>query len=79
MATKQFYATKDFKYGTRMMRAGDSVDLNSPAARLYLALGAVSPDRPRKTADVPSPAAPAAPAVPAVQPVSRKRRRKAKK
>jgi hypothetical protein len=47
MATKQFYATRDFKYGTRMMRAGDPVEMTAPHARLYTALGAISPTKPK--------------------------------
>jgi hypothetical protein len=47
MATKQFYATGAFKYGTRMMRAGDPVEMDSPTARLYTALGKISPNKPR--------------------------------
>jgi hypothetical protein len=47
MATKQYYATGSFKYGTRMMRAGDPVELDAPSARLFTALGKISPDKPR--------------------------------
>jgi len=50
MATKRFYATRDLKnpsYGTRMLKAGDPVDLDGPKARLYLALGAVTATRPK--------------------------------
>jgi hypothetical protein len=50
MPTKTFYATRDLKnpsYGTRMLKAGDPVELDGPKSRLYLALGAVSPDKPK--------------------------------
>jgi hypothetical protein len=51
MATKRFYATRDMKnptnYGTRMLRAGDPVDLDGPKARLYLGLKAVTAQKPR--------------------------------
>lgn len=50
MATKRFYATRDLKnpsYGTRMLRACDPVDLDGPKSRLYLALGAVTAERPK--------------------------------
>ena len=50
MPVKTFYATRDLKnpsYGTRMLKAGDPVELDAPKARLYLALGAVSPTKPR--------------------------------
>lgn len=60
MATKQFYATRDFKYGTRMMRAGDPVEMTAPNARLYRALNAISPTKPksaRAAAPVRKPAA----------------------
>ena len=56
MATKTFYATRDLKnpsYGTRMLKAGDPVELDGPKSRLYLALGAVSPTKPRGVAATP--------------------------
>lgn len=43
MATKQMKALKDFKYGTRMLRAGEPVDMKGPDVRLYTAIGAVGP------------------------------------
>jgi hypothetical protein len=43
MATKQFTALKDFRYGTRMLRAGDPVDMDGSSARLFTALGAIGP------------------------------------
>jgi len=47
MATKQYYATGDFRYGTRMMRAGDGpIAMTGPQARLYTALGKISPTKP---------------------------------
>lgn len=54
MATKQVYAAKDFKYGTRMMRAGDAVEMTAPQLRLYRALGAVTDARPRSPAKAPA-------------------------
>jgi hypothetical protein len=74
MATKQFYATGDFKYGTRMMRAGDPVEMDGPTSRLYTALGKISPAKPR-TARAEPVAEPEAPK-PARKP--RKRAAKAK-
>jgi hypothetical protein len=50
MATKQLYATKDFRYRTRMMRSGDPVEMTGPEQRLYRALGAVSYEKPKKAA-----------------------------
>jgi hypothetical protein len=51
MATKQFYATGDFKYGTRMLRAGDGpFPMDGPTARLYGALGKISPSKPKAAA-----------------------------
>jgi hypothetical protein len=47
MATKTLYATGDFRYGTRMLKASDPVEMNAPEARLYIALGKVTPDKPR--------------------------------
>lgn len=46
MATKRFTALKDFKYGTRMLRAGDPVDMDGPNARLFTALGAIGAHKP---------------------------------
>lgn len=59
MATKQFYATGSFKYATRMMKAGDPVEMDGPTARLYTALGKISPRAPKKVATAPD--APVAP------------------
>jgi hypothetical protein len=50
MATKTFYATKDMKhptYRTRMLRAGDELELDGPTARLFGRLGAISPTKPK--------------------------------
>jgi hypothetical protein len=49
MATKQFYATGSFKYGTRMLRAGDPVEMDEPNARLFTALRKISPKAPPET------------------------------
>lgn len=46
MATKEFYATGDFRYGTRRLRAGDPVEMDAPSARLFTALNKISPDKP---------------------------------
>lgn len=66
MATKTFYVTRDMKspsYPTRMLKAGDTVDLNGPQARLYRALGAISEAKPRVArAPVEEAAEPAKPA-----------------
>jgi hypothetical protein len=51
MATKTFYVTRDMKhplYRTRMLRAGDQLELDGPTARLYRALNAVSDAPPAK-------------------------------
>lgn len=50
MATKQFYATGDFRYGTRMLRAGEPVEMDAPNARLFSALGKITDQRPRAAA-----------------------------
>jgi hypothetical protein len=50
MATKTFYATRDMKhptYRTRMLRAGDELELDGPTARLFERLGAISPTKPK--------------------------------
>jgi hypothetical protein len=85
MAIKTFYATRDLKnpsYGTRMLRAGDPVELDAPKARLYLALGAVSPTRPSAAAKVAATRAPVSappPAAPTKAPAKRKPRKATKK
>jgi hypothetical protein len=80
MAVKQFYAARDFKYGTRRLTAGDPVDLTSPMARVHSALGNVTDKRPRKkveeVAEVEEPKKPAAPKAGAK---ARARKAKAKK
>lgn len=55
MATKQFYATGDFRYGTRMLRAGDPVELDAPNARLFAALGKITDQKPRQAPPVRAP------------------------
>lgn len=71
MATKQFYATGDFRYGTRMLRAGDGpIAMTGPQARLYTALGKISPHAPKKVAT--APVAPVAP--PPAAPIAAKRK-----
>lgn len=48
MATKQFYATGDFRYGTRMLRAGDGpIAMDGPTAKLFAALGKITEKKPR--------------------------------
>jgi hypothetical protein len=45
MATKTFYVTRDMKhplYRTRMLRAGEQLELDGPTASLYKRLKAVS-------------------------------------
>jgi hypothetical protein len=80
MAVKQFYATGDFRYATRMLRAGDGpISMDAPTARLYTALGKISSDKPKKVATAPPvtppPATDTAPATPRKAP----RKRAAKK
>lgn len=74
MATRQFYATGDFRYGTRMLTAGDGpISMDGPTARLYTALGKISPKKPKLTtmarpdADGSGNIIPAAPVVPAAR------------
>ena len=73
MATKQFYATGDFRYGTRMLRAGDPVEMDAPTARLYTALDKISATKPRAARPKVEPAV----TIEAPKP-KRTRRRKAK-
>lgn len=39
MAAKDLIAISDLRYGTRMLKAGDTFTVSSPAARLLTALG----------------------------------------
>lgn len=41
MPDSNLIASKDMRYGTRMLRAGEPLTLNGPNTRLYRALGAV--------------------------------------
>jgi hypothetical protein len=77
MATKRYYATGDFRYGTRMLRSGDPVDMDAPKARLYTALDKISPTKPRRVAEPTAPAAETAPKAPAKKAPARKTRKKA--
>jgi len=52
---------KDMKYGTRMLRAGETVEMKGPDVRLYRALGAVGPLARETAAPVVAPAKPKAP------------------
>jgi hypothetical protein len=65
MATRTMQVLKDMKYGTRMLRAGDTVDMKGPDVRLYTALGAVGPLKAQRVATTPPP-------VEAPPPVARK-------
>jgi hypothetical protein len=85
MAMKTFYVTRDMKhplYRTRMLRAGDQLELDGPTARLYRALNAVSDEPPAKAKVAPAPSSPSTP--PPAPPTAPKRtarkaaRRKAK-
>jgi hypothetical protein len=83
MATKRYYATGGFRYGTRMLTAGDPVDMDAPTARLYTALNKISPTNPKRAAatppvETPPPAAPTAQA-PKRKAAARKKRATAKK
>jgi hypothetical protein len=76
MATKRFYATGAFRYGTRMLTAGEPVDMDAPTARLYTALNKISDEPPAGARPTRPPAARATTAP--RKPVTRKRTRKAK-
>lgn len=39
MATKQLTVVRPGRYGTRMLQAGDPLEVSAPDARLYLKLG----------------------------------------
>jgi hypothetical protein len=74
MATKTFYVTRDMKhplYRTRMLRAGDQLELDGPTARLYRALNAVSETSPPKAKVATAPEAPVAPPpAPTIEPAA---------
>jgi len=73
MAHRKLTAKKSFRYGTRMLTAGDPVTMSGPQARLHGHLGNVGegPTRAqararKRAAPAPAPAAPSpAPAAPA--------------
>lgn len=53
MATKTLYVTKDMKdpiYRNRMLRAGQPLELDGPTQRLYLHLGLVTEQKPKRRA-----------------------------
>jgi hypothetical protein len=80
MATKTFYVTRDMKhplYKTRMLRAGDQLELDGPTARLYTALKAISPEAPARARVATAPVAPVAP--PPAPPTAPAPKRKAAK
>lgn len=55
MATRTLYVTKDMKdpiYRTRRLKAGDALELDGPTSRLYLHLGLVTEQKPRRAAEV---------------------------
>jgi hypothetical protein len=60
MAHRQFYASRPFRYGNRMLTAGDPVSLSGPDARLFTKMGMVVERKPRPVR--------AAPATRAVEP-----------
>ena len=77
MATKTFYATKGMRdptYRTRMLKAGDPVELDGPKGRFYSAIGAVSVTKPR----IPRAALTEATPTPEAQPQAPKPRRRRK-
>lgn len=67
MAVKTFYATKPFKFANRMMRPGETVAMDAPTARLYLALKAISDAKPKAAKAYADPAQFVAPEGAAVQ------------
>lgn len=56
MADKQMFAARDFRYGTRMLRAGEPVTMDASHQRLYTALGAVTATAPARAKPAPVPA-----------------------
>lgn len=77
MARQTYYITRDVRhplYKTRMLTAGEGIDLDASAARLYRQLGVVMTDeKPRRKVGEPTAGTVEAPKAPA-----RKRVRKAK-
>jgi hypothetical protein len=84
MATKQFYATGSFKYANRMLTSGDGpFPMDGPTARLYIALGKISPNKPRTVTSMARPDADGSgnlvPTTAALKPKRAPRKRAAKK
>lgn len=73
MARKQLYVTSPFKYNTRMMQAGEPVEMSGPHQRLYLALGKVSHEKPKGAKPVAAEEVDEAPKAPAKKAAPRKR------
>lgn len=74
MATKQLKVVRPGRYGTRMLKAGDTLEATAPDARLYEALGWATPaNRRARVAEAPETRNPPKPKAP------RKRRTPAKK
>lgn len=71
MANIRLKATKDFRYGTRMLRAGETVEMPAPQGRLFLALNAVDPESWEPVKEAAPKAAPKA----AAKPRARKRKK----
>lgn len=74
MAKRNLIATKDQRYGTRMLRAGDPLTLDEPIARVYNAIGAV---RKPTTAEIDRYFSAAVPAMMTERPKAAPRKRKA--
>lgn len=53
MAAKNYEVVVPGRYGTRMLQAGDVVELTQPRGRVYTALGRVKPHKPKKAAKEP--------------------------
>lgn len=76
MATKTLMVIRPGQYGTRMLKAGDTLEVSGPDARLYTALGWAEKSK-RKAKAIPTVEQVLAAEVVEEKPAKRRRRKKA--
>lgn len=71
MATKTLTVVRPGRYGTRMLKAGDTFDATAPEARLYAKLGWANEGTPPEAKPVAASTAPAKPKAPRKPPAKK--------
>jgi hypothetical protein len=79
MAAKTYEVVSPRRYGTRMLQAGDTIELTQPRARIYSALGYVKPHNPKKAAKPIIPTVDEVLSAEVVEPKKKPRKKAAKK